>query len=120
MKPRFSRILKYSIVLYLLITFIMLIQSIREKEKKKILIWSLLFTVPTVIFAVYLCRNYKLHELIFKAVSSFTGIFLIAACFMTVESIKAKKKKQAFIWGTLFFLPVILFLTLWGLTLSIL
>lgn len=120
MKPRFSRILKYSIVLYFLITFIMLIQSIREKEKKKILIWSLLFIVPAVIFAVFLCQNYELLELISKAVSVFTEIFLIITCCMTVKSIKAKKKKQTLIWGTLFFLPIMLFLVLWGLTLSIL
>ena len=120
MKPLFSRILKYSIVLYLLITFIMLIQSIREKEKKKFLMWSLLFIVPAVIFTVFLCQNYELHELIYKAVSVFTGIFLIVTCHMTLESIKVKKKKQALIWGTLFFLPIILFLVHWGLALSIL
>jgi hypothetical protein len=113
-------LIRYSALLYLLITFIMFLQSIGEKNKRKILLMGMLFFIPAIGLTVFLCIRYTFHDILHGVVKYLIEIYITVTLLMTLNNIKAKRKIPALISGTLFLLPVILMLFLWYSSVSIL
>lgn len=113
-------LIRYSALLYLLVTFIMFVQSIGEKNKRKILLMGMLFFIPATGLTIFLCIRYTFHDILHGAIKYLIEMYIVVTLIMTLNNIKAKRKIPALIFGTLFLLPIILMLLLWYSSISIL